>query len=161
MTMNMDHEKKTRGFARLENAVENILNLAEPLVVVVKVPRAGLTTSLCKVCEKAKRTLCVVEPTNKILSQTLPQVARAADIKANSFCEINRRMVERYPILKNLPMHLPQDCDNCEEKDGCAVYVPINVENPERISITYAKLEAVLLSPKGGQDGRENIEQTV
>ena len=65
MTMNMNHEKKTGGFARLENAVESILNLAETMVVVVKVPRAGLTTSLCKVCGKAKRTLCVVEPTTK------------------------------------------------------------------------------------------------
>ena len=143
----------------MENAVENILNLAEPMVVVVKVPRAGLTTSLCKVCGATERTLCVVEPTNKILSQTLPPVARATDIKANSFCEINAELMEQYPILSKIPLQLPQDCEKCEKKETCAVYVPINMENPERISITYAKLEAVLLSPKWSKTAEKILDK--
>ena len=147
MTTNVNPERRDERFDVVEHAVEEILEI--PASVVIKVPRAGLTTSLTKVCNRQNKKLCIIEPTNKIIGQTLPASQTAVDIKANSFCKYNRELQEQFPVLKNVPLPLPKKCGECIEKDSCPVYKPILTENPDRVSMTYKKLEALWLS-KGG-----------
>jgi hypothetical protein len=132
------------GFAAVEQAVEDILKFKAS--VVVKVPRAGMTTSLDKVCRRKKKRLCILEPTNKIMEQTLPDSENTIRIRANSFCKFNRQLEDEFPVLKNIPLPLPMDCRECPEKNSCEVYKPILINRPERIALTYQKLEALWLS---------------
>ena len=156
METNANPERRVERFAIVEHAVEEILEI--PANVVIKVPRAGLTTSLNKVCNRLNKKLCIIEPTNKIIDQTLPASQTAVDIKANSFCRYNRELLEQFPVLKSVPLPLPKKCGECSDKDSCPVYKPISMENPDRIAMTYKKLEALWFSK--GETAKELLKKT-
>lgn len=116
---------------------------------VVKVVRAGFTTSAILACERQNWKLLVLEPTKRILEETVKKATsgNVVRVPGNHECPRLQEMMERYPVLKSLPMNLP-DCDSCIEAGSCEVLEILRVDNFDTAGLTYAKLEA-LMSSKG------------
>jgi hypothetical protein len=76
--------------------------------------------------------------------------AEIVGIYGNSACEYNKREVAQYPILKHLPMTIPEGwCINCTYSEECPI---LDIErNPDALmkSLTAAKLEAIMISDNG------------
>lgn len=118
---------------------------------VYKTTRAGFTTSFVVAARRAEKKILVIEPTHKIMDGTvMPDVK----IPGNAQCIVNRTEVYQYPILKDLPLPLPSTCPTCRNKKKCEVLRILHVKDPKVVSMSYAKLEALMLS---GSDMAERI----
>jgi len=116
---------------------------------VVKVVRGGFTTSAILACERKDWKLLVLEPTKRILEETVKKATsgKVVRIPGNHECAKLQEDLTRYPVLKSLPMSLP-NCASCSEARGCKVLEILRVDDFDTAGLTYAKLEA-LMSSKG------------
>lgn len=114
---------------------------------VYKSTRAGFTTSVVLAAMKAKKRILVISPTNKILSETVMKASmgQAVSVPANSFCPILQEQIKQDNFLAKIPMPLP-DCKKCPSLGKCPVTEILEADNPSVISMTYSKLNAVMLS---------------
>ena len=114
---------------------------------VYKSTRAGFTTSVILAAMKAKKRILVVSPTKKILSETVKEASmgRAIAVPANSFCPILQEQIQQDRFLAKIPLPLP-DCQECPSMGKCPVTEILEADNPSVISMTYAKLDAMMLS---------------
>ena len=117
---------------------------------VYKATRAGFTTSFVIAAERSGKKVLFVSPTKKIIGDTMNGAAEIVGIYGNSACEYNKREVAQYPILKHLPMTIPEGwCINCTYSEECPI---LDIErNPDALmkSLTAAKLEAIMISDNG------------
>jgi len=114
---------------------------------VFKTTRAGFTTSAVLAAMEAEKPILVLSPTTKILSETVMRASkgRAIIVPANSFCPILQEQIEHDRFLAKIPLPLP-DCKECPLMGQCVVTKIVEADKPPVISLTYAKLNALILS---------------
>lgn len=114
---------------------------------VYKSTRAGFTTSAVLAAMELNRQILVVSPTKKILSETVMRASggQAIAVQANSFCPMLQEQVRQDTFLKRIPLPLP-DCQECYCLGNCPVTEILERDDPPVISITYSKLNALMLS---------------
>lgn len=136
-----------------------ILNYANGVYKIHKTTRAGATTSLVLACLILKIPVLIVEPTNRIITQTV-----IADIKAisgkkdaiiihipsNFKCKLNKKMIEDNPDYGDfdflpLPTKCAGDDDHppCEYYDKCPITEIQRAEKFDGLCITYDKMVAI------------------
>jgi hypothetical protein len=111
-----------------------------------KSTRSGFTLSAVFAAKEAgKRILCLA-PTHRILNETikkeLPDITES--VLPNCYCLKLQDMVKEDKFLAKLPLPLP-NCEKCSDKYFCPV-TQILGSDRQIITITYKKLEAVMLS---------------
>ena len=129
---------------RLVRAAEEIIGSGS--CAVCKPIRAGMTTSTVLACERRGWTLLALAPTRRILTETVSKASsNAVRIPGNSECPLIEPDLKKNPILRQLPLTLP-NCHKCNASDWCEVLAILRAENPSVMALTYAKLEAIMLS---------------
>lgn len=114
---------------------------------VYKSTRAGFTTSIVLAAKESNKRILVISPTNKILSETVTKASRgqAIAVPANSFCWILQDLVKKDRFLAKIPLPLP-DCQECISMGKCPVTEILEADKPPVISLTYAKINALMLA---------------
>ncbi len=108
--------------------------------------RAGFTTSGIIACERKGWHLLVLAPTNRILKETVAKASGTAiRVPGNRECTKLQQVIEKNPVLKQLPLPLP-DCDECSLSKRCPVLEITRKKDFNTAGLTYAKLEALMLS---------------
>jgi hypothetical protein len=129
---------------RLVKAAEEIIESGS--CAVSKPIRAGMTTSTVMACERRSWTLLALAPTRRILQETVAKASNSAvRIPGNSECPLIEPDLTKNPILRQLPLELP-DCQKCNASEWCEVLAILRAEDPGVMALTYAKLEALMLS---------------
>ena len=129
---------------RLIDAVKVIIDKGS--CAVAKPVRAGFTTSCIHACKEMNERLLILAPTSRILKETVSK-ASAGNIRipGNIECPLVQESVKDNPILRQLPLFLP-DCDECNASGWCDVRAILREEFTDKVSLTYAKLEALMVS---------------
>lgn len=114
---------------------------------VFKSTRTGFTTSAVLAAMKMEKRILVVSPTTKILTETITEASggQAIVVPANSFCWILQELVKQDPFLAKIPLPLP-DCQGCISMGKCPVTAIVEAKDPRVISLTYAKINALMLA---------------
>jgi hypothetical protein len=129
---------------RLVRAAEEIIESGS--CAVSKPIRAGMTTSTVMACERRGWPLLVLAPTRRILQETVAKASSGAvRIPGNSECPLIEPDLKKNPILRQLPLTLP-DCQKCNNSEWCEVLAILRTDHPSVMALTYAKLEALMLS---------------
>ena len=140
-------------------------------LMLYKVVRGGATTSLVLASIDRGEKCLIIEPTNRIATDTIVEDvkklrpnAKLVHVKANSHCILNEIMCEQYPDLRNLQfLPLAQDCDEkCEFYYWCPITEPIRVSNIDVLVITADKLSAIMLGRDNDRkDGTPSIAKQI
>ena len=130
-------------------AANKILKMGN--VAVCKTTRAGFTTSAVLAAEQWDLKTLVIAPTRNILSKTVRKTVqnnggRPCGIVGNTACKYLQKIIKKDPLLAELPLMKAEECDDCEHYDTCPVTEIERVDDFTTSTITYAKLEAVMLS---------------
>ena len=129
---------------RLIKAAEEIIEKGSCMVS--KPIRAGMTTSTIMACERREWKVLALAPTRRILQETVKKASSGAvRIPGNSECALIKPDLMKNPILKQLPLTLP-DCKKCHKSERCEVLAILRADDPGVMGLTYAKLEALMLS---------------
>lgn len=125
-------------------AAKNILTDCDRgAVAVSKVIRAGLTTSIKKAAEEMGVRLLCIEPTRRIIKETIG--GSATVIPGNYECFILDEEIRAFPILAELPLSLP-DCSKCQGYDSCPITQILRDPDFDVAALTYSKIRALMLS---------------
>jgi len=130
---------------------QQLVKAAEAIIesgscAVSKPIRAGMTTSTVMACERRGWPLLMLAPTRRILQETVEKAASdAVRIPGNSECPLIEPDLKKNPILRQLPLTLP-DCQKCNESGWCEVLAILRAKDPKVMGLTYAKIEALMLS---------------
>ena len=131
-----------------------LIKVAEEIIesgscAVSKPVRAGMTTSTVFACERLGLPLLILAPTVRILTETVSKASsNAVRIPGNSECKLIEPDLKKNPILAQLPLIL-SDCETCHEFEKCEVPAILRAKDPGLMGMTYAKLEAIMLSSGG------------
>jgi hypothetical protein len=125
-------------------AAQEVLNHGTSKVY--KSTRSGLTTSAVIAATTSGKKVLIVEPTNRILDETISDASQGnlVQVLSNRFCLKLEESIKHDPFLAKLPVPLP-NCQECESFRSCPV-TEILESNKPAITITYHKLEALMLS---------------
>lgn len=125
-------------------AAEEIIESGD--CAVSKPIRAGMTTSAVMACERRGWPLLALAPTRRILQETIAKASSGAvRIPGNSECPLIEPDLKKNPILRQLPLTLP-NCQKCNESGWCEVLAILRAKDPQVMGLTYAKIEALMLS---------------
>lgn len=116
-------------------------------VAVSKPVRGGLTTSsVLAAREMGKKIICIA-PTTRILNETVGEASggRSVRVPGNYECPILAEEIAEFPILKDLPLSLP-DCEKCPGNGGCPITAILRRPDFGAAALTYAKVQALMLS---------------
>ena len=126
------------------------------VITVHKTTRAGATTSLILSLLKQKKRFLVIEPTNKIIQDTILNNIKKhcgetepviIHVPSNKECLRNKAKIECNENLGELPyMYLPADCKECYHQNECPVTRILHEEHIDGIAITYDKLAALVFT---------------
>ena len=131
----------------------NYLSNYRGVLKIHKSTRSGATTSLCISSISLEKKFLAVEPTNKIIKETIkkdiPKYSNKPDaniihIPANIECEYNKQMIAENPdygLLQSLP--IDDNCNECEHYKTCPITEILRLEDFDGIVITYDKMIAV------------------
>jgi hypothetical protein len=131
----------------------DIIDKTNSIIKVYKTPRAGATTSLCIACLNRKIPFLILEPTNRIISESIIGDVKAISGKKdaviihvpNNFrCIHNKKIIEEnadYEQFDYLP--LAEKCEECEHFEKCPVTKIRLVDKYDGICMTYDKLVAL------------------
>jgi hypothetical protein len=129
---------------RLIDAVKAIIDQGS--CTVAKPVRAGFTTSCIHACKERNERLLILAPTSRILSETVSNASPGnIRIPGNVECPMIQESVRSNPILGQLPLFLP-NCDECNASEWCDVREILRAEEFQTVSLTYAKLEALMVA---------------
>jgi hypothetical protein len=129
---------------RLIQAAEQII--AQGSCMVSKPVRAGMTTSTILACERKGLSVLVLAPTRRILLETVANAAcNVVRIPGNAECPLVEPDLQKNLILRQLPIPLPK-CEECEGAAWCEVLAILRAKDPQVMGLTYAKIEALMLS---------------
>ncbi|WP_135604117.1 hypothetical protein [Methanococcoides sp. NM1] len=118
-----------------------------------KTTRAGATTSLCIACLSLGIPFLVLEPTNRIISETIIGGVKAISgrndaviihIPNNFKCKHNQMLMEEnedYEDFDYLP--LAEKCEECGYFDECPITAIQRVDKFDGVCMTYDKLVAL------------------
>jgi len=139
-----------------EIAREILTNHRNQVLAVVKVTRAGATTSLLKNAFELGQKSVIVAPYIKIFDMTIKDVEhffkekkpRIARISANKeICEKVQAKIKQHPCLDDLPFYFRPSCKSCEFNDPnrCKLQNILN-NDYDVLGLTYAKMRALCTS---------------
>ena len=117
-------------------------------VAVSKPVRGGFTTSAVYAAEEMGKRLICIAPTTRIIRETVGTASggEAVRVPGNVECLLLTEEIDECPLLADLPLSLP-DCSKCSGYDGCPITEILRRPNFETAAITYAKIQALMLSP--------------
>lgn len=128
---------------RTANAID-LLNMCGSGAIAVSKPiRAGLTTSMKYAAQETGKRVIMIEPTRRILNETVG--AGAVRVPGNYECSVIAQEIDEFPVLAHLPLPLP-DCRRCGEYSGCPVTQILRAPDYKIVTITYAKIRALMLA---------------
>jgi len=89
---------------------------------VAKPVRSGFTTSTVYAAAEMGRRLLCIQPTTRIIKETVGAASAGDSVRVpgNHECPHLAAEIEEFPILKELPLSLP-DCEKCPNFDICPV----------------------------------------
>jgi hypothetical protein len=130
------------------DAADAILGLGD--LGVCKSTRAGFTTSAVAAASCRGLKTLLVAPTRNILTSTVRETVEKlggtlCDIPGHGLCKYLEEKTKGDPILKQLPIHLP-DCTDCPDFKECPVTEIERIEDLTTATTTYAKIESVMVS---------------
>jgi hypothetical protein len=129
---------------RLIGAVKAIIEQGS--CAVAKPVRAGFTTSCIHACKERNERLLILAPTGRILKETVSNASPGnIRIPGNVECPMIQESISDNPTLGKLPLFLP-NCDECNDSEWCDVRAILREEFTDQVSLTYAKLEALMVS---------------
>ena len=119
-------------------------------VAVCKGTRAGFTTSAIIAAHKRGKKILIVSPTKKIASSTVKNTVNSiggiyCNIPGNQSCKYVKEIIEEDRFLKEIPIPIG-NCKKCEEYNTCPVTEFERIDNFTVVTMTYAKLEAIMVS---------------
>ena len=132
------------------DAVDVILDQGD--TAVYKCPRAGFTISAIIAAHRRGLKILIVSPTRKIASSTVQGKVGIiggvyCNIPGNQSCKFVQNMIKEDRFLKETP--IPKgDCSKCEEYQTCPVTEIERIDDFTVLTMTYAKLEALMMSEK-------------
>lgn len=144
--------------ARRVEAADQILGSGD--VALTKATRAGCTTSAIIAAERRGLKTLLVAPTRKILTKTVKETVEKmggvfCDIPGHSLCKYVQEIYEKDELMRQLPIPT-RDCVDCSDYWTCPITEIERIENFTTGTMTYAKLESVMLSTS---DAAETIIQ--
>jgi hypothetical protein len=146
------------AFAKQDLLATEVLSKKERVVPILKVARAGATTSLIKQAVESHKKVVIFEPTHKIGESTVHDAilysknkdARILQILKNTdVCKKLQIECEKKIRLKNMKWLLrPVDCEKCElfNDSSCELQRILNCSDWDVMVVTYQKLKALTLS---------------
>jgi hypothetical protein len=146
------------AFAKQDLLATEVLSKKDCVVPILKVARAGATTSLIKQAVESHKKVVIFEPTHKIGESTVQDAilysknkdARILQILKNTdVCKKLQIECEKKIKLKNMKWLLrPVDCEKCElfNDPSCELQRILNCSDWNVLVVTYQKLKALTLS---------------
>jgi hypothetical protein len=133
-----------RTLAALKILEEN----AGGAVAVSKTVRGGVTTSTVLAARETGKQLLVIAPTLRILEETVSDASdgESVMIAGNAACPLLEEELEEFPILRELPITLPDDCEKCIHYGLCKVTAILFRDDFSVAGISYAKIQALMIS---------------
>jgi len=133
--------------ARID-AVDTILALGN--VAVSKATRAGFTTSVIIAAHRRGLKILIISPTKKILSRTVRLTVEKVggvycNIPGNQSCRYVQEKIQQDQFLEEIPVPTEKCCE-CDGYETCPVTEIERIDNFTVATMTYAKLEAMMLS---------------
>jgi len=130
-------------------AADKILKMGN--VAVCKPTRAGFTTSGVIAAERRRVKTLVIAPTRNILTKTVRETVEKwggvpCDIPGHGMCKYIQELTEKDPLLKEIPIPIKDRCADCEEYETCPITEIERIEDFTTATMTYSKLESVMLS---------------
>lgn len=122
-------------FESVEKQIEKWLTLLVTFILVIKVTQVGFTTSLIKTATKLGKKITVIEPTNKIIDETVAKASTANFIKIGRN-EVMCPIAQPDPLF---PWENKGNCEFCQEKKTCG-YFKIIEDISSNLALTYHKL---------------------
>ena len=141
-----------------QDALAQVLLERENLIVpVIKVTRAGATTSLIKQAIRQKKRVVIFEPTHEIGEDTISKAVNLCGkrvkvlrlLKNSDLCKKLVDEIEQNMYLKNQRWFLlPEKCSECEfsNNSSCEMQRILISKNWDILLVTYHKLRALLKS---------------
>ena len=132
------------------DAVDVILDQGD--TAVYKVPRAGFTTSAIIAAHRRGLKILIVSPTRNIASSTVQGKVGIiggvyCNIPGNQSCKFVQELIKKDRFLKEMP--IPKgDCSKCNDYQTCPVTEIERIDDFTVLTMTYAKLEALMMSEK-------------
>ncbi|HMK94824.1 MAG TPA: hypothetical protein VK536_05415 [Candidatus Limnocylindrales bacterium] len=152
----LDYFAATGSFEKQDISALNVLKL-KGIVPVLKVTRAGTTTSLIKQAVNADKRIVIVEPTHRIGEDVVTEAVKLSNNKqATVFqllqnSEVCKKLVEECSANERLRkmkwLLRPVECEKCEffQNPLCELQQILNCEWNVLV-LTYQKLKALTLS---------------
>jgi hypothetical protein len=133
---------------RRVEAADQILGSGD--VALTKATRAGCTTSAIIAAERRGLKTLLVAPTRNILTKTVKETVERmggsiCDIPGHSLCKYVQEIYEKDDLMKQLPIPT-RDCGDCSDYWTCPITEIERIEDFTTGTMTYAKLESVMLS---------------
>ena len=159
------------AFAQQNLLALEVLSKNNCVVPILKVARAGATTSLIAELANSHKRTVIFEPTNKIRESTIPEAIRISNNKDAKLLEIleNSKTCKRLqtecednPKLKKAKFLLrPQKCEKCSFFDdpSCELQRILNCSDWDILTLTYQKLRALLLSSEYSEVSQMILEK--
>ncbi len=112
-----------------------------------KVTRAGFTTSFVIAAGRSNKRVLLVSPTKNIISDTMKEADEdIVGIYGNVACQYNQDEIAKEPLLEQLPMSIPRECDACKYAEDCCILDIEREPYASMKSLTAAKLKAIMIS---------------
>ena len=140
---------------RRVGASDSIIKMGN--VAVCKPTRSGFTTSAVIAAERRGMKTLVVAPTRNILNRTVRGTVEMmggtpCGIPGHSQCRYIKELIEKDPLLKELPIVIKDRCEDCEDYCTCPITEIERIDDFTTATITYSKLESVMLSSSNSSE---------
>ena len=141
------------------DAVDAILDQGD--VSVCKTPRSGFTTSVVVAAHRRGLKILIVSPTRKIATSTIESAVYRiggvyCNIPGNQSCKYVKEKIEKDRFLREMP--IPKgECSECDDYATCPVTEIERIDNFTVVTMTYAKLEAIIMSEKESKKFGEKL----
>ncbi len=155
------------SYQKQEQMAKTLLGLKNQIVVVEKVTRAGVTTSLIKHAVDDYKKVAFFAPTHKIGEDTVKKAialsqrkdANVLYIKANGvICKSLSDVLSKNKRLKKVKwLMLPQKCSRCKyhKNAECELQRILLSENWDILVVTYHKLKALVFSETNSETSQQ------
>jgi len=129
-----------------------------PHLLVCKPPRSGFTTSAILSCVQREKKLLIIEPTNRLIDETVRRAGGQdlAVIESNKFCPRLQEMAQLDPLLEELPSVLP-DCKSCKYENCPLATIVEDLQAHLIAAVTFSKLLTLMVS--GSERAKKILEE--
>lgn len=151
--INLSIKLKYKDILKRNNFNLDLIDQASEIIdsgksaLVYKTTRAGLTTSSIAAAKLLGKKVLILEPNHGIRENTInkvPEIAHKSILPNKKCLRLQKKFIED-PDLEKLFYSLP-NCEECSLYDNCEVTEFLRSSDYDVVSMTYKKLEALVLS---------------